>query len=455
LYLSHADLLRQDGNFSSKALITNLSGGSYITFIPCVQAFYDEGGQTVGGFFDIDTFYSNEEEIPSGEERYVIMDIKYSDGVDTFTYPETFEGAPLDNSTGMLLPNPTVIKSGYGNVNCIPMAEYGGQDVIWFKYPFGNVFVNSPFDDNAKTLVTQGGDFALTWASQVSEFPTFDNADEYTVLLDPVAIFQYTGETTNDYTQGYFYKIQYDLDRNAVATQTTGSSLTDITVNQAVFAEWIKTEMGYYEGTCVFTFDGSNWSVNGGGEYADLTDMGITYTGTPVANDVIEVTFDDATWTWVQVNTQPEPTGFLSLSGGTMTGEIIMSGNLANITFQGNQYGQIGAIKFPDGYGGYREIKNVSYQSGLAIHCLHTQYSNNTAGIWLEGTTTFVAGGINGKPLSYVYVEKLYNGADITVPTTAGTMIVAVPPTTPNTSWVLKATVDANGDYTVAWVQEV
>jgi len=150
--------------------------------------------------------------------------------------------------------------------------------------------------------------------------------------------------------------------------------------------------------------------------------------GTTANNKVIKLTCSSGNtapymWLYTYWNNGTDVSGwqsFLPTSGGTMTGEIIMSGNLANITFQGNQYGQMGVIKFPDGFGGYREIKNVSYQDGLAIHCLHTQYSNNTGGIWLSGTTTFVAGGINGKSLSYVYVEKLYNGADINVPTVGG-----------------------------------
>ena len=51
-----------------------------------------------------------------------------------------------------------------------------------------------------------------------------------------------------------------------------------------------------------------------------------------------------------------------------------------------------------------------------------------------------------------VYTKKINNGADITVPTTGGTMVVATPPTADGT-YVLKATV-SSGVVTYTWVAE-
>lgn len=50
-----------------------------------------------------------------------------------------------------------------------------------------------------------------------------------------------------------------------------------------------------------------------------------------------------------------------------------------------------------------------------------------------------------------IYTTKLNNGRDIVVPNTAGTMVVATPPTAAGT-YVLKATVDDSGNVTTAWV---
>lgn len=55
---------------------------------------------------------------------------------------------------------------------------------------------------------------------------------------------------------------------------------------------------------------------------------------------------------------------------------------------------------------------------------------------------------------SCVYTTKIDNGADIAVPTTGGTMVVATPPTTAG-NYVLKATVAEDGTVTTQWVAEV
>lgn len=260
--------------------------------------------------FDCGFLWTGDPEgIPAGEERYVIVDVEYSDGVNSITDEVgSWTGLWYGRVSGSM-PTPVGLSDPSFANGAIPL--FNGSDVQWATYPFMNIF--GGYFGNHKTVVCENGTYVEKYYSQVTEIPA--TAGEEGSLYEGQALFQYIGETTNDYTQGYFYKIQYDLDRNAVATQTAGSSLTNITVNQAVFAEWIKPAWGYFQGTYEFTFDGSNWSGTFGGEYADLTDMGITYTGTPVANDVIEVTFDDATWTWVQVNVQPAPAGLPDQTG--------------------------------------------------------------------------------------------------------------------------------------------
>lgn len=51
------------------------------------------------------------------------------------------------------------------------------------------------------------------------------------------------------------------------------------------------------------------------------------------------------------------------------------------------------------------------------------------------------------------FTKKLYNGADIDVPETGGTMVVATPPAAAGT-YVLKAVVDGDGNITTQWVAE-
>lgn len=52
-----------------------------------------------------------------------------------------------------------------------------------------------------------------------------------------------------------------------------------------------------------------------------------------------------------------------------------------------------------------------------------------------------------------IYVTKINNGADIAVPETGGTMVVATPPAEAGT-YVLKAVVDGDGNITTQWVAE-
>lgn len=61
-----------------------------------------------------------------------------------------------------------------------------------------------------------------------------------------------------------------------------------------------------------------------------------------------------------------------------------------------------------------------------------------------------------GRPASkwwYVYAQVLNNGADIAIPTSGGTMVVATPPTAEG-NYTLKATVAADGTVTTTWVKD-
>ena len=111
-------------------------------------------------------------------------------------------------------------------------------------------------------------------------------------------IAQYVGATDGSYTNGYFYKCSQGTS-SATASQTTGSSLSDVAVVVATF-ETQATDSGSYEFT--YSVADSAWIH----DYliANLTDWGITYTGTPVDGDVITVVYDNGLG-WTQTDVQP------------------------------------------------------------------------------------------------------------------------------------------------------
>ena len=70
----------------------------------------------------------------------------------------------------------------------------------------------------------------------------------------------------------------------AVATQTSGTSLTDVSVALSTF-ETQESIAGNY----IFTYDGTDWSL--ASSTVNIADYGITFTGTPVADDAITVVY--------------------------------------------------------------------------------------------------------------------------------------------------------------------
>ena len=124
-------------------------------------------------------------------------------------------------------------------------------------------------------------------------------------------IVQYIGTTDSTYTHGYIYEnIATTTESSATASQTTGSSLTDVAVVVATFETQITTSGSY-----VFTSDGADWSYDG--NVVDLTDYGITYTGTPVADDAITVVYteESTSYAWTRVDVQPAGSSLPSQTG--------------------------------------------------------------------------------------------------------------------------------------------
>ena len=221
-------------------------------------------------------------------------------------------------------------------------------------------------------LATSTTDQAIiTCSSVLSDIADLKNQTDFRVLEMPTAdesnlgvIYQYTGETDADYTNGYFYK-------------------------------------------CVS--DGQ----------------------------------DPATYSWERVDVQPGGGSgdYVLKAGDTMTGALTR----AEIPVQSNPVPLLKIQKT----GEQTAVDGLSVSMATSTPAFYfggNVYANNHSVI----ANYFGTAVKKGK----AYLTAINNGADIAVPATGGTMVVATPPTTPNTTWVLKATVDANGDYTVAWVQE-
>lgn len=126
---------------------------------------------------------------------------------------------------------------------------------------------------------------------------------------------------------------------------------------------------------------------------------------------------------------------WLPLSGGTMTGTI--------------------AFAYPTNKLYAPQIMNSNARLFVGSSINQDRFVFDMA-----GTGTLYPGGYssdlgnNSHKWRRVYGQNLNNGADIEVPTTGGTMVVATPPTTAG-NYVLKATVAEDGTVTTQWVAEV
>lgn len=131
---------------------------------------------------------------------------------------------------------------------------------------------------------------------------------------------------------------------------------------------------------------------------------------------------------------------WLPLSGGALTGPLVSS---QNVSFFKKTPVLSLCAKNADGTNGM--IATISMVPNADTLFLNSILSLNII------TPTNV--GSKAQKVSFAYIDKINNGADIAVPTTGGTMVVATPPTAEGT-YVLKATVAADGTVTTTWVAE-
>ena len=70
----------------------------------------------------------------------------------------------------------------------------------------------------------------------------------------------------------------------------SGTGITNATVNNTTF----QAEVSDTAGTYTFSYDGSDWELSG--NVVDLTDYGITTTGTAASGDSIQVVWTASSW---------------------------------------------------------------------------------------------------------------------------------------------------------------
>lgn len=221
-----------------------------------------------------------------------------SDGVNTITVPSRVNLTSGNFTIVEVNNNMATLEDGDGNVYrdipCVAtLAGEGGGG--------GGV---SSVNGKTGTVVLNAADVSAV--PQYSSMPVATADDED-------AIVQYTGATDANYTHGYIYEnVATTTSSSATASQTTGSSLSDVAVVLATFETQITTSGSY-----AFTSDGTNWSYDG--NTVDLTDYGITYTGTPVADNVITVVYTESstTYAWTRIDVQPSPNPLPSQTGNS------------------------------------------------------------------------------------------------------------------------------------------
>ena len=139
-------------------------------------------------------------------------------------------------------------------------------------------------------------------AKKISKYETLPSAEDHVG-----EIVQFVGTTTQDYTNGYFYKGTSETTPEELQVAGTSSSTlmpADITIDSDTWESEVTTSGSY-----VFSYNGTNWSLDG--NVVDLVEYGITIdSGATVSpGDDFEVVYEPevTTYSWVNVNVQPAP----------------------------------------------------------------------------------------------------------------------------------------------------
>lgn len=169
--------------------------------------------------------------------------------------------------------------------------------------------------DTATTPYTKTWEeFKSGSTDSVRKTSSFDNFEP----LIPGEIIQYVGETNQNYTKGYFYKVTSETTPEELQVAGTSSSTLmpeDITIDSNVWSAEVTTA-----GTYIFNYNGTNWSLDN--IVVDLAIYGITIDSSAIVSpgDNFEIVYtpEETTYTWSQINVQPHT----NLVWGNITGTL-------------------------------------------------------------------------------------------------------------------------------------
>ena len=199
---------------------------------------------------------------------------------DTKLYGST----PL-SSTPFVDTNPD-ITSGASFILYTASEEVGGE-TVYTPVHAGKLMLanldNSQINNNDNTNIgkllygkTEDGSGHITSIDSL-EGSLFDS------VTNTIATFSVDKETTGVEAR----LLSSDRSSSATISQTVGTSLTNLSITVATFeSQFTDPESGLYE---FVTTNGSTWTYNG--NTVTLGDYGITYSGTPNANDAITVSY--------------------------------------------------------------------------------------------------------------------------------------------------------------------
>ena len=349
------------------------------------------------------------------------------------------------------------------------------------------VFLNTPAGTE-KTIemwvsIYGGTVSANCWLIQnVSNFtPVLVTRPGSLVTMDNFGLIeQYTGETDANYTNGYFYKAtgtKVNVPESIAITNVTTVGEATITIDLANWIDAIARTYGWTTETIrtwLADYAGVTWNLSCRTDNGEVTRMYLPWYGDTYETDILQ--YVTATYTgdqhgeiwvefqeqytkahaevqnghWERIDVQPAPealpdqTGnagkFLTTDGtGTSWSDVTTTKNCYNegrFQIGGNNSAGLYITKNTTStdyfVGGVVEPSNV--QGGLEIRAVAGYVYQGRSYVFSRtalipnylGSSGVIDLGSSGYMWKTVYATKLNNGADISIPTTGGTMAVQV-----------------------------
>ena len=291
-------------------------------------------------------------------------------------------------------------------------------------------------------------------------------------------VYMYIGNTDSNYTQNYIYKnVKTATYTGTVSFEAATISGTTVACSGDNFANFL-TESGVeplsvVSGTMTFDAASSLWVLVGKNannetvltfqEYQqDFVDAGFTFTGTPQDGDVVAFTCTvaeaSATYAWTRIDVQPTSGGLPDQTG--QSGKFLVT-NGANASWDNSVKNNILIVEneTQSQYDSIQQIELRTLYNGSVGRAVKF-YASTGGGFVIESTAINVVtnnglnpgnneqqnlGGIISK-WKTIYVTKLNNGSNITIPNVAGELAVK----SVNTTITLTAAGWSNGSQTVS-----